>query len=73
MKVMATEEQGKKTSGGPGPTQTSPLHVEEPSKQETIPVSQARPEGRAWSDVTRKGARLSYNGEAFSRRLGTLG
>lgn len=70
--VMATEGQGK-TSGGPGPLQASPLHMEDPRKQEKIPTSQARPEGRAWSDVTGKGTWLSYIGEAFSRRLGTLG
>jgi hypothetical protein len=51
---MATEDQGKKTSGGPGPLQASLLHVEDLRKQEKIPVSQARPEGRAWSDVTEK-------------------
>lgn len=48
-------------------------HVEDPRKQEKIPVSQARPGGRACSDGTGKAAWLSYNGEAFSRRLGTLG
>lgn len=69
---MATEGQ-EKIPGGPGPLQASSLHMEDPRKQEKIPMSQARPEGRAWSDVIGKGIRLSYNGEAFSRRLGTLG
>lgn len=72
MEVIATEGQ-EKTSGGLGPLKASLLHVEDPRKQEKIPVSQARPVGRAWSDVTEKGTWLSSNGEAFSRRLGTLG